>query len=448
MASRQTAPTPIPSATRTEPVEDGELHEEQITPFPVAHVSPVDGPIRRPKKGKPPLRHFDALHAKYHDYGRMLKYSGDSRFWSTYASSHREYKPLPNPPDPSSTYYKHGGLIARLELLDALVCFTYAIWNRDIGRRTCIVETWQTFQAFLGWCKQKWQTEEGTNDSEKAFLGLIWMIEAFIQARQIAYTVRGHLDADMDKVVEGISQKIATAAASALPGDSPNGLSGTVPPMLPSPTSTNSTPVNRDEGTPSSSNTKSSQAAANGPPHQQPYAGTVPFKLLPEHLQNSPLPIPSAAISTMEGVTEPIGPSLVQNLKDLTSSLMAISFCLERAKQSLNLPILRRCFPRTWTRMMYSTLLPNEEHEPDFEDEEGELYWPDQCISGEGLGWVCLMAKAMINEFGKAYGYKSVDGVVPKPKPEEQQQRRQGPQIGQGSSSSSNHRHPTSSVPR
>jgi hypothetical protein len=149
----------------------------------------------------------------------------------------------------------------------------------------------------------------------------------------------------------------------------------------------------------------------------------------------------------MEAVTEPIGPSLVQNLKDLTSSLMAISFCLERAKQTLNLPILRRCFPRTWTRMMYSTLLPNEEHEPDIEDEEGELYWPDQCISGEGLGWVCLMAKAMINEFGKAYGYKSVDGVVPKPKPEEQQ-RRQGPQIGYGSSSSSSHRHPASSAPR
>lgn len=249
----------------------------------------------------------------------------------------------------------------------------------------------------------------------------------------------------MDKVVEGISEKIALASATAQPGDPAfaNGLTRTVPPMLPSPTSTNSTPVTRDEGTPSS-NTRSSQTVANAASRQQPYTGAVPFKLLPEQLQNSAVPIPSQVMSAMEAVTEPIGPNLVQNLKDLTSNLMAISFCLERAKQTLNLPILRRCFPRTWTRMMYSTLLPNEEHEPDFEDEEGELYWPDQCISGEGLGWVCLMAKAMINEFGKTYVYKSVDGVVPKPKPEEQQ-RRQGPQTA---SSSSSLRHPASSAPR
>jgi len=30
------------------------------------------------------------------------------------------------------------------------------------------------------------------------------------------------------------------------------------------------------------------------------------------------------------------------------------------------------------------------------------------------------MGKAMIKEFGKAYGYRGLDGVVPKPKPEEE----------------------------
>jgi hypothetical protein len=35
---------------------------------------------------------------------------------------------------------------------------------------------------------------------------------------------------------------------------------------------------------------------------------------------------------------------------------------------------------------MYSTLLPNEEPEPDFEDREGKLYWSNISISGEGLG--------------------------------------------------------------
>ena len=171
---RQLVSTPVSVLSRPEPPEDGEVREEQLSaPVPIAHGSLVDVPVRRPKKGKPTLRHFDALHDKYHSHGRMLKYSGDSRFWSTFPTGHREYRPLPNPPDPSSPYYKHGGLIARLELLDALVCFTYSIWNRDIGRRTCFVETWQTIEAFLGWCKQKWQAEEGANDSEKAFLGLM-----------------------------------------------------------------------------------------------------------------------------------------------------------------------------------------------------------------------------------------------------------------------------------
>jgi hypothetical protein len=68
----------------------------------------------------------------------------------------------------------------------------------------------------------------------------------------------------------------------------------------------------------------------------------------------------------------------------------------------------------TWARIFGSSLLPEEEYEPDFEDEEGELYWPGQCKMGEGLGWLCLMGKAMIQEFGKGIGYKGVEGVIKK----------------------------------
>ena len=117
--------------------------------------------------------HFDAIHDNYYAAGRKLKYSGDARFWSTYPPTHREYRPILDPPKPGSLYHKHGGLIARLELLDALLCFTYAIWNRDFARRSCNTETWSTIQAFLAWCKQKWQTEEGITDAERAFLGVM-----------------------------------------------------------------------------------------------------------------------------------------------------------------------------------------------------------------------------------------------------------------------------------
>jgi hypothetical protein len=117
--------------------------------------------------------HFDELHRKYYDIGRAFKYSGDARFWSTYPSTHKEYRPLPKPPPPNSLYHKYGGLIARLELVDALVCFTYGIWNKEYGRKACIADTWQTAQAFLSWCKSKWQTSDTVGNRETAFQGLM-----------------------------------------------------------------------------------------------------------------------------------------------------------------------------------------------------------------------------------------------------------------------------------
>jgi hypothetical protein len=114
------------------------------------------------------------MHDIYHKYGRMLKYSGDARFWSTYPATHKEYRPLANPPPPNSPYHKHGGLIARLELVDALVCFTYSLWSKDFSRKSCFRETWATIEAFLGWCKNKWIAELDTiGDREKALLGLM-----------------------------------------------------------------------------------------------------------------------------------------------------------------------------------------------------------------------------------------------------------------------------------
>ena len=174
ISNRKSFPTPHPNS-RSEPCEDGEVREEPPADVSVSRGSAVDLPIRRPKKGKLTIRHYDTLHDKYHNAGRMLKYSGDARFWSTYPPTHREYRPLSDPPQPGSSYHKYGGLIARLELLDALVCFTYSIWNRDYGRRFCNRETWATIEAFLLWCKQKWKDEEkgGSSDAEKAFLSLM-----------------------------------------------------------------------------------------------------------------------------------------------------------------------------------------------------------------------------------------------------------------------------------
>jgi hypothetical protein len=139
--------------------------------------------------------------------------------------------------------------------------------------------------------------------------------------------------------------------------------------------------------------------------------------MLPDRYKDAP--IPAHVVDAMLAVTSTVGVQFVQNLKEQTSGTTAASYCMINSQGALNLTTLVRFFPATFARVIYTTLSPTEEHEPDFEDDEGELYWPGQSITGEGLGWVCLLGKAMIKEFGKAYGYRGLDGVVPKPKPEE-----------------------------
>lgn len=77
--------------------------------------------------------------------------------------------------------------------------------------------------------------------------------------------------------------------------------------------------------------------------------------------------------------------------------------------------------------MMYSSLGADEEYQPDIEDDEGELFWPGQCEPGQGLGWVCLMGKAMIHELGKEIGYMGLKGIIPKPNADAQFGASKGP---------------------
>lgn len=433
--------SPRPHLARAEPCEDGEVREEPPCPArgPAPTRNPLvssNVPVRRPKRGMPSSRHFDSLHDHYHAAGRKLKYSGDARFWSTFPPTHKEYRPLADPPAPNSPYHKFGGQIAKLELVDALVCFTYALWSRDYRQRICNTENWKTFEAFLTWCKGKWQ-EDTTSETEKAFLGLMYvyisirllftqlssyMIESFVQARKVVHYSR-RFEPEMDSVVKQASSQIAEAISLSdkLAADPNSGLLGVksepTPQMLPSPASiapansASSTPTNRDGSTPSSTSERSSSIApANvkpGPP--------VPGRLLPPQYTHSRLPIPPHVIAVANTVTVPIGPQLIGGFKDLTSFVRQGAIAATHSQQYLTLPIMARCFPKTFSRMIYSSLTMNDEHEPDIEDEECELLWPGQGVNGEGLGWVCLMGQAMIREFGKDYGYKGLEGVVPKP---------------------------------
>lgn len=366
----------------------------------------------------------------------MLKYSGDARFWSTYPSTHKEYRPLANPPPPNSPYHKYGGLVARLELVDALVCFTYSIWNRDFSRRGCHRETWATIEAFLGWCKNKWQSEDTFGDREKALLGLIWMIEAFIRARTFYYMAKTIIDPDLDRTWAKMKTEMAALsreaekteiASAGTSGQHSNGAQKT-PPMLPSPasiapsSSANSTPITASSGgTPSTSSTvvasqTSSSSSSRGSHNINPAALPLPPHLL-SHVPNcldgrAPT---SAMVAAAAKTTVSFGPATVHGLKEQSNAILAASYCMDHAQRYLTLPVMARHYPTTFARMIGSSLAAHEEHEPDIEDEEGELLWPTQAVTGEGLGWVCLMGKAMIKELGRDFGYVGLAGVVRKP---------------------------------
>lgn len=253
------------------------------------------------------------------------------------------------------------------------------------------------------------------------------MIEAFIHGRKTTYAARGVLEEQIGGATKNSQSMIAAAAAKAEADEDPTASGSSLPlksqptpPMLPSPASiapansANSTPTTRDDGAPNPtfSSAPSSLVAPYGPGQY-----TVPEKLMPDRFRGTM--IPAHVMTAMSDVKIPIGPTLIWQMKDQTSAITAAAYCMTNSQTTLTLPIMARFFPTTFARMVHSTLSPVEEHEPEFEDEEGELFWPGQAITGEGLGWVCLMGKAMINEFGKAYGYRGLDGVVPKPKPEE-----------------------------
>lgn len=144
---------------------------------------------------------------------------------------------------------------------------------------------------------------------------------------------------------------------------------------------------------------------------------SIPYKDVLAQLQH---PKTNEAISStlsdaMNAVTHPIGPSILTNMLSFSAKYKQANASSHLARETLSLPILFRNFPRTWRRVVYTTLGPGDEHEPDFDDDEGGLYWPDHPLNGQSIGWVCLIGKAMVKEFGSPFGYKGLDGVLSKP---------------------------------
>lgn len=228
------------------------------------------------------------------------------------------------------------------------------------------------------------------------------MIEAFIHQRKVQYAVKGHVERDINNLVKSLPNpedlaKAARSASNPPPGMLPSP-AGTLPPS-----SANSTPTNPGNDTPPKSD--------EGRTHLQPP--------VPTPQAHAPVLPPAIPVQVDASVPQP----LIRELKDVIEGQNSAAHCMTFAQRHLSLAVLREHFPQTFGRMVYSTLTAEDEHEPDMEDEEGELFWPGQCVTGEGLGWVCLMGRAMLNEFGREAGYTGLTGIIPKP---DMNERRQG----------------------
>ena len=259
------------------------------------------------------------------------------------------------------------------------------------------------------------------------------MIEGYINARKSTSAVRpisGNLASSTQKTLYETKMHMIAAAKEERDKFTPQllsaGASHLTPQGLPSPA--NSAPTNSAQSTPtnpadrshddniSSSSRTASQGARPSALHPEPF----PPEFFPKgegwpRAPDNNETIDSAMRIAASKVTAAVSPHYVSSVHDHLQDLSDTRKAFEQSQKTLTLPIMAQCFPATFARMVSSNLFADQEWHPDMDDDEGELFWPSQSATGEGLGWVCLMGKAMINEIGKEYGYKGLRGVAPKP---------------------------------
>lgn len=217
-----------------------------------------------------------------------------------------------------------------------------------------------------------------------------YMLDGFINGARIRDQAR-EIDIDngrrLVKLEALLEKKQREERERLLAASAPNGANSlATPPMLPSPASMTS----------SASSTPAGKRADEAPTPANKEAERPPAPDIPD-----------------KNVFVEMNWFQMRSRKSLTESVIVGWEDMKKSQEYLSLPILAKHYPHTFSRVIHTTLSASEEHEPDIEDEEGELYWPGQLLVG-GIGWVCALGKAMIKEFGKEFGYRGIESVVRK----------------------------------
>ncbi|KIJ39443.1 hypothetical protein M422DRAFT_49592 [Sphaerobolus stellatus SS14] len=364
-------------------------------PPPTATAAPIPtaptpgGPESAPfvhRRGKPTSADFSRLYDRYLNQGKQLKYSSETRTQTTAGASKA-----------------NNSVIARFEMLDGLLNFTYAMWCRDMADGKIHHTMWDTIDQFLKWVRTRWETHD-TKGNMLAFIGLIRLLEAHIYARKAwqMNTTNSTRLYEIDKMLKGQAKPDTVSSIS--PATSLGGSSS------------------------------HSTASAASPPAHSPMlsANGISRQAAPSHAT----PIPASAHPTSSA------PPTVAIPKDLFEHLNAAHNCMMRSSRAMqhsnvyfNLTNLHKNFPQTFSRISSPQLRYDEEYEVDFDQDdcgrpeegkldahggeplpapgEGQLWLPNGlAASGDGIGWVCLLGRAMLREAAYPLGYRGLDGII------------------------------------
>lgn len=173
------------------------------------------------------------------------------------------------------------------------------------------------------------------------------------------------------------------------------------PPMLPSPAS-----ISSNGSTPPGKKAEDVQPPPTTAAPRKGKDGGMPIALRNPDEVWSDKPVPDNYYTEVNW-------SQVRMRKSESEGIIGVMQSLTLAQEHFTLPILAKLFPRTFKRILNTTYNATDEYHPDIEDEDGELFWPGQVmVNAGGIAWYCAVGKAMLKEFSKEYGYRSIDGAV------------------------------------
>lgn len=169
------AADPAVAARRYEHGVDGTDDARQQPQHPVHQAIQAPMPIVRPRRRLERSNDiWSRKAAEYRELARKLKFSGEAHNAASFTPNSSSYKALRNPPPPGDPYHQHMSLMARLELVDSLVCFAYSLWLSDYSARSCNTLAWRSSVPLINVVSQLWTTD-AVDEREKCFNGLVYV---------------------------------------------------------------------------------------------------------------------------------------------------------------------------------------------------------------------------------------------------------------------------------